>query len=212
MQLSIVAASTCFVRKSASILLGGLLTKRDLAFGDHRMHPKKHCVDVLHSSEPSSASNCDAGCRIHPNVDIELPSPVQENTLQAKCLRCCTHQPTALRFAGAERDHSLSLAVRADCADAQHHRTARNTLSGSDATSMVCITPGLDSRDTLLPLEQPNQSRTYCEESSQSLQAHFVQIRRLLQLARQVPALDLYLRSVTGEILCAHRVRTITIS
>ena len=32
-------------------LLCRLLAKRDLAFGDHRLHSKKHCVDVFHSSE-----------------------------------------------------------------------------------------------------------------------------------------------------------------
>ena len=108
MQFSIVAASTWFREKVGEHLLGRLLAKRDLAFGDHRLHPKKHCVNMLHSSEPSSASNRDTSYRVHPHVGIELPSPVQEITLWAKCPRCGTHQPTVLRFSGAERDHSLS--------------------------------------------------------------------------------------------------------
>ena len=64
---------------------------------------------------------------------------------------------------------------------------------------------------TLLPLEQPNQPRTHSEKTSQSLQSHFIQIRRLLHLACQITALDLFFWSVTGEILCTHRVRTIPI-
>ena len=77
---------------------------------------------------------------------------------------------------------------------------------------MVCVARGLESCHSLLPLEQPDQSRTHSEESSQSLQTHFVQVRWLLQLAHQVSTLDLYLRSVTGEILRTHRICTIAIS
>ena len=45
MQFSIVAASTCFVR---------FLAKRDLTLSDHCLQSEEHCVDVFHSSEPSS--------------------------------------------------------------------------------------------------------------------------------------------------------------
>ena len=114
---------------------------------------------MLHSPEPSSASNSNTSCRVHPR-GMELPSPIQANTLQAKCLRCCTHQPIVLRFSGAERKRSLSLAVSANCTASQHQRTAKSTLSCSDATSVVCVAPGLDSCDTLLPLEQSDQSGT----------------------------------------------------
>ena len=60
-------------------------------------------------------------------------------------------------------------------------------------------------------LEQPNQPRTHFKTTSQSLQSHFVQVPRLLHLACQIPALDLCIRSVTGEILCTDGVGTIPI-
>ena len=66
----------------------------------------------------------------------------RENALQAKHFRCRTHQPMILRFAGAECNHGLSFAVRADGTATQHQRTTRNTLPSS---GMVCITPGFDS-------------------------------------------------------------------
>ena len=137
-QLCIVAASSCFVRKSASISLVGFY------------------------SQP-------------------------QNALQAKQLRCRTHQPI------------------------QHQRTTRNTLPRSGTACMVCITPGFDSCKTFLSLQQPNQPRKHSEKTSQSLQSHFIQVRRLLHSACQITALDLYNRSVTGEMLRTHRVRTIPI-
>ena len=74
-------------------------------------------------------------------MSIEFPSLVQENALQAKHFRCCTHRTIALRFAGAERTHGLSLAVRANGTVTQHQCTTRDTVPGSDAASMVCVTP-----------------------------------------------------------------------
>ena len=52
-----------------------LFAKQDLAFGDHRLHPKKHCVDGLHSFEPSSASNKD----IPTWALTSIPSPGQHS-------------------------------------------------------------------------------------------------------------------------------------
>ena len=55
-----------------------------------------------------------SSCGVHPHVGIEFPSPVQENALQAKHLRCRTHQPIILRFAGAECNNGLSFEVCTD--------------------------------------------------------------------------------------------------
>ena len=76
-------------------LFGGFLAKRDIAFRDHRLHPVEHRVDVFRSSEPSQAPNRNSSCGVHPHMNLEFPSPIQENTLQAKRLRRCTHQPVA---------------------------------------------------------------------------------------------------------------------
>ena len=114
MQLCIVAASTCFVKKSAN---------RDLYSSDHRLCPEEYCVDVLHLKKPSPAPNRNSSCGVHPHMSIELPSPVQENTVQAKHLRCRTHLPIMFRLARAECNHCLSLAVRADSTATQHQRT-----------------------------------------------------------------------------------------
>ena len=131
--------------------------RSDLAFSDHCLHPEEDCVDVFHSSEPSPAPNRNSSCGVHPRMGIELQSPVKVNALQAKQLRCRTHQPTILRFAGAECNHGLSSAVRADGAATQHQRTTRNTLRRSDTACTVRITPGFDSCNTLLHLN--NQTR-----------------------------------------------------
>ena len=99
---------TCLVRKSASISLAGFL--HHLAFSDPSLAPRGtlcRCVSL----EPSSAPNRNSSCGVHPHMSFEFPSPVQENALQAKHLRCCAHQTTILRFAGAEPNHGLSLAV-----------------------------------------------------------------------------------------------------
>ena len=118
----------------------------------HCLHPEEHCVDVFHSSEPSSAPNRNASCGVHPHMSIELPSPVQENTLQAKHLRCCTHQTIILRFARAERErnHGLSFAARTHGTVTQHQRTTRNTLPGSNTASMIRVALGFYTCDTLL--------------------------------------------------------------
>ena len=47
-----------------------------------------------------------------------------------------------------------------------HQCTNRNTLPGSDAASMVRVTPGLYACDSLLPLERPDQLRTHAEKPS----------------------------------------------
>ena len=178
-------------------LSGGFLAERDLAFGHHRLYPEEHCVDAFHTSEPSPAPNRNSSCGVHPHMGTELPSPVKENALQAKHLRCRTHQPIILQSRPVP------------CSTCK--RTTSNTLPSSDAASKICITPGFDACDTFLPLEQPDQPRTHSEKTSQSLQSHLIQTRELLHLECQITALDLYLRSVTGEILCTHRVRTIPI-
>ena len=56
-----------------------------------------------------------------PSRHVQRTSRVQENTLQAKQLRCGTRQTMILRFAGAECNHGLSFAVRADCHPASTH-------------------------------------------------------------------------------------------
>ena len=48
-----------FREKVSEHLLGRLLAKRDLAFGDHRLHPKKHCVDVLRENDPNPYDECE---------------------------------------------------------------------------------------------------------------------------------------------------------
>ena len=128
-----------------------------------------------------------SSCGVHLHMGIELPSPVKDNTLQAKHLRRRTHQPIILRFAGAECPLQYVLTVLPPSISAQPEKT----LPGWDAACMVRITPGFDSCNTLLPLEQPNQPRTHSEKTSQSLQLHYIQVRRLLHLACQIPALDL---------------------
>ena len=166
------------------------------------------CVSLV---RPSPAPHRNSSRGEQPQLSMELSSPVKENALQAKHLERRTHQPITLRFAGATCNRGLSFAVRADGTVTQHQRTTRNTFPGSDTACMVCITPGLDSCGMLLPLELPNQTRTNSEKTSQSLQSHVIQVRRLLHLACQIPALDLYIKSVTGDILCTHGVRTIQI-
>ena len=93
-------------------LLSGFLAKCDSAFSAHCLHPEEHCVDVFHSSEPSSASNRSSICSVHPHMSFEFPSPVQENALQTKHLRSRTHQPIILCFTRAKSNPGLSLAVR----------------------------------------------------------------------------------------------------
>ena len=165
MQLCIVAAWTCFVRKSASIFisLAGFLPSEILpsvTIACNQRNTVSMCFTRptprrLPIAIPAVAS-------IH-TMGIELPSPVQENALQAKHLRCRTHQPTILRFAEAECNHGLSFAVRADRTAARNQRTTRNTLPSSALY-----------HTTVVPLEQPNQPRTHSEKTSQSLQSHFI--------------------------------------
>ena len=112
--------------------------------------------------------------------------------------RCRTHQPIILRFARADCNRGLSFAVRADgyyCHPASTHNQKHSSL--------VRIQPAwsVSHQDSIRPLEQPNQPRTHSEKTSLYLQSHFIPVRRLLHLACQIPTLDLYTRSVTGEIL-----------
>ena len=67
-------------------------------------------------------------------------------------------------------------------------RTTRNILPSSDTACMICFTPRFDSCNAL-----------HSEKTSQSLQLHFIQVRRLLHLACQITALNLTIKSVTGE-------------
>ena len=129
-QFSIVAGSTWGSEEIRTHHCGRFLAKRDLTLSDHCSHPEEHCVDVFHSSEPSSAPNRHSSCGVHPHMGFEFPSPVPEKTLQAKHFRCCTHQAIILRFAGAERNHGQSLAVRANSTVTQHQCAPRNTLPG----------------------------------------------------------------------------------
>ena len=109
MQFDIVAVSTCLVKSTSFSLVGFLPSVT--AFKNHCLYPEEHCVDVFHSSKPSSAPNPNSSCGVHPHVSLGFPSPVQENTLQAKHLRCCTHKSIILRLAGAGRNLGLSFAV-----------------------------------------------------------------------------------------------------
>ena len=172
------------MRKSASISLVGFLPSEILPSVTIVCTQKKHCVDVLHSSERSPAPNRNSSCGIHPHMSLELPSPVQGSTLQARHSRISDSPAhnTQLRRSAITY---LSFAARADRTVTQHQHTTRNTLPSSDTACMVCITRGFDSCNTFLPLEQPNQPRTHSEKTSQSLQSHFIQVRRL-HLACQI--------------------------
>ena len=148
----IVAASTCFVRKKDSKhLFGRLLAKRDLTFSDRCLHPKEHCVNVFHSCEPSSAPNRNSSGGDHPHMSAEFPSPVQENTLQAKHVRCRTHQPILFRFTRAVCNTACPL---------QYVQTVLfpNINAQPETLFLVRMQPawsmsGFGTHDTLLPLE-----------------------------------------------------------
>ena len=131
---------------------GKFLAKRDSAFSEHRLHPKEHSV----STEPSSASSRKFSCGVHPHMNFECPSPVPENAVQTKHLRSRTHQPIVL----AQSNHGLSFAVRANGTATQHQCTTRNILPGSDAASVVCVTPGLYACHSFCHLN--DRPRTHC--------------------------------------------------
>ena len=120
-----------FRQKVCKHFLGGLLSKRFLAFREQRLHPEKHGADMFHSTKSSSASIRNSCCGIHPHVGFKFPSPVQENTLKAQHLRRCTHQPTILRFTGAECDHCLTLCsmCKPYCFPASTHSQKRSSWS-----------------------------------------------------------------------------------
>ena len=98
MQFSTVAASTCLVRRSASISLVGFLPSETSPSVTICLHPEEHRVDVFHSSEASSAPNRNSGCGVHPLTSSECSSPRYRN-----------HQTITLRFAGAQRNHACPL-------------------------------------------------------------------------------------------------------
>ena len=93
---------------------GGFLAKRDFVVSDHCLHPSENCVDVFHSTEPSSASNRKSSCAGHPHMNFEFPFLVQEIALQTEHLRSRTHQHIIPCFTRATSNHGLSLAVRAN--------------------------------------------------------------------------------------------------
>ena len=72
----------------------------------------------------------------------------------------------------------------------------------SDATSVVCVGPGLDSCDTFLPLEQPNQSRTHSEQWGPISSNPF----RPGSMAVATCAPSLHTRLVSKERYCARIV------
>ena len=60
-------------------------------------------------------------------------------------------------------------------------------------------------------LNNQNQPGTHSDQTSESPQFQFIQVRRLLHLACETTDIDLYIGSVAGKTLCTHRVRTVPI-
>ena len=74
--LCIVAASTCFVRKSASISLVGFLQSEILPSVTIACTQRNTVSMPFHTSEPSSAPNRNSSSAVHPHMSLEFPSPV----------------------------------------------------------------------------------------------------------------------------------------
>ena len=148
MQFSTVAASTCLVRRSASISLVGFLpsgTSPSVTIACTGTLCR--CVSLW--SEPSSAPNRNSSCGVHPHTSFEFPSPRYRN-----------HQTITLRFAGAERNHACPL---------QYVQTVLSPSSSAQPEALFLVRMQLAwsvSHQDSMPLEQPDQPRTHSDKTS----------------------------------------------